>query len=78
MEFEPWSYGGDPGKIIVATGFEWLPQSAKNSPIWSHCYLLTKNLIFLSSQKVESFLGLFRLLFSVFFKKNYNFRNQFM
>ena len=27
---------GNLGKIIVATGFEWLPKSAKNRPIWSH------------------------------------------
>ena len=24
-------------KIIVATGFEWLPKVQKNRPIWSHC-----------------------------------------
>ena len=27
---------GNLGKIIVATAFEWLTQSAKNRPIWSH------------------------------------------
>ena len=27
---------GDLGKIIVATGFEWLPKMQKNRPIWSH------------------------------------------
>ena len=25
------------GKIIVATGFEWLPKVQKNCQIWSHC-----------------------------------------
>ena len=29
---------GDLGKIIVATGFEWLTQSAKNRPTWSHWF----------------------------------------
>ena len=32
---------GDLGKIIVATGFEWLPKSAKYRPIWSHWYHIT-------------------------------------
>ena len=27
---------GNLGKIIVATGFEWSPRSAKNPTIWSH------------------------------------------
>ena len=27
---------GDLDKIIVATGFEWLPKVQKNRPIWSH------------------------------------------
>ena len=27
---------GDLGKIIVAKGFEKLPKSPKNRPIWSH------------------------------------------
>ena len=27
----------DLGKIIVATGFGMVAQSAKNRPIWSHC-----------------------------------------
>ena len=26
----------DLGKIIVATGFEWLPKVQENRPIWSH------------------------------------------
>ena len=28
---------GHLGKIIAATGFEWLPKEQKNRPIWSHC-----------------------------------------
>ena len=27
---------GDLDKLIVATGFEWLPKVQKNRPIWSH------------------------------------------
>ena len=30
---------GNLGKIIVATGFEWLPKVQKIRPIWSHCLL---------------------------------------
>ena len=31
------------GKIIVATGFEWLPKVQKNCPNWSHCLCTIKD-----------------------------------
>ena len=45
---------GNLGKIIVATAFEWLTQTAKNRPIWSQWGLASMVSVFTFDKKLQN------------------------